>query len=181
MVLVDKSGIRLAVTLPIARFRAGLLRGDSCEPIKLRQNSRQVKTVYGSFVRYPDASLIEVLGYLGWDFLVFDAEHGTLEPRTVRTWSALLSFGTSPHWSGSPRTLHHHLATDGHRSTGCSRSLGQHCGRSGTGGAISQVPPSRIPRTGRCTRCRFRSSRIFWRLCPNCKFRNYDGSSDRIS
>jgi 4-hydroxy-2-oxoheptanedioate aldolase len=37
--------------------------------------------VLGCFVRYPDASLIEVLGYLGWDFLVFDGEHGTLEPR----------------------------------------------------------------------------------------------------
>lgn len=35
----------------------------------------------GCFVRYPDASLIEVQGYLGWDFLVFDGEHGTLEPR----------------------------------------------------------------------------------------------------
>ena len=42
---------------------------------------RAGETVYGSFVRYPDASLIEVQGYLGWDFLVFDAEHGTLEPR----------------------------------------------------------------------------------------------------
>jgi len=52
----------------------------------LRANQTKAKlkageTVYGSFVRYPDASLIEVLGYLGWDFLVFDAEHGTLEPR----------------------------------------------------------------------------------------------------
>ena len=37
--------------------------------------------VLGCFVRYPDASLIEVLGYLGWDFLVFDGEHGTMEPR----------------------------------------------------------------------------------------------------
>ena len=39
------------------------------------------EVVLGCFVRYPDASLIEVLGYLGWDFLVFDGEHGTLEPR----------------------------------------------------------------------------------------------------
>ncbi len=37
--------------------------------------------VFGCFVRYPDATLIEVQGYLGWDFLVFDGEHGTLEPR----------------------------------------------------------------------------------------------------
>jgi 4-hydroxy-2-oxoheptanedioate aldolase len=39
------------------------------------------ETVFGCFLRYPDASLVEVLGYQGWDFLVFDGEHGTLEPR----------------------------------------------------------------------------------------------------
>ncbi len=39
------------------------------------------ETVFGCFVRYPDATLIDVLGYQGWDFLVFDAEHGTIEPR----------------------------------------------------------------------------------------------------
>lgn len=38
-------------------------------------------TVHGLFVRYPDASLAEVLGYQPWDFLMFDGEHGTLEPR----------------------------------------------------------------------------------------------------
>ena len=35
----------------------------------------------GCFVRYPDAGLVEVLGYQPWDFIVFDGEHGTLEPR----------------------------------------------------------------------------------------------------
>ena len=39
------------------------------------------ETVFGCFVRYPDATLIEVMGYHGWDFLVFDGEHGTVEPR----------------------------------------------------------------------------------------------------
>ena len=39
------------------------------------------ETVFGAFVRYPDPALIEFLGYQGWDFLVFDAEHGTIEPR----------------------------------------------------------------------------------------------------
>ncbi len=39
------------------------------------------ETVYGCFVRYPSASLIEVLGYQPWDFLVFDGEHGTIEPQ----------------------------------------------------------------------------------------------------
>ncbi len=39
------------------------------------------ETVLGCFVRYPDPSLVEVIGYQGWDFLVFDAEHGVIEPR----------------------------------------------------------------------------------------------------
>lgn len=52
----------------------------------MRPNTTKAKlkageTVYGCFVRYPDASLIELLGYQGWDFLVFDAEHGVIEPR----------------------------------------------------------------------------------------------------
>ncbi|MGH9340654.1 MAG: HpcH/HpaI aldolase family protein [Acidobacteriota bacterium] len=52
----------------------------------MKQNKTKAKlkageTVLGCFVRYPDAALIEVLGYYGWDFLVFDAEHGTIEAR----------------------------------------------------------------------------------------------------
>lgn len=52
----------------------------------MRLNSTKEKlkdggTVFGCFVRYPDPSLIELLGFQGWDFLVLDAEHGTLEPR----------------------------------------------------------------------------------------------------
>jgi 4-hydroxy-2-oxoheptanedioate aldolase len=39
------------------------------------------KEVYGCFYRYPESGIAEVLSYLGWDFIVFDAEHGTLEPR----------------------------------------------------------------------------------------------------
>ncbi len=52
----------------------------------MQENTTKAKlqrgeTVYGCFVRYPDATLVEVLGYQNWDFLVFDAEHGTIEPR----------------------------------------------------------------------------------------------------
>ncbi len=39
------------------------------------------QTVFGCFVRYPNASLIEVVSYQPWDFIVFDGEHGTLEPQ----------------------------------------------------------------------------------------------------
>lgn len=52
----------------------------------MRKNTTKAKlkageTVFGCFVRYPSATLIDVLGYQGWDFIVFDGEHGTLEPR----------------------------------------------------------------------------------------------------
>lgn len=38
------------------------------------------QTVLGCFVRYPSAGLVEVLAYQPFDFIVFDGEHGTLEP-----------------------------------------------------------------------------------------------------
>ena len=41
------------------------------------------EAVFGCFVRTAEPSLIEYVGMLGWDFLVFDAEHGTLQPRDV--------------------------------------------------------------------------------------------------
>lgn len=37
--------------------------------------------VFGCFVRYPDPGLAELLALQGFDFLVFDGEHGTMEPR----------------------------------------------------------------------------------------------------
>ncbi|MAS34479.1 MAG: 2-dehydro-3-deoxyglucarate aldolase [Anaerolineaceae bacterium] len=36
--------------------------------------------ITGSMVRIPDPALVEFLALQGWDFLTFDAEHGTLDP-----------------------------------------------------------------------------------------------------
>lgn len=52
----------------------------------MRTNTTKAKlkageTVYGCFVRYPEATLIEILGYYGWDYLLLDAEHSTITPR----------------------------------------------------------------------------------------------------
>ncbi len=41
------------------------------------------ETVVGCFVRYSNATLAEFIALGGWDFLVLDAEHGTLAPRDV--------------------------------------------------------------------------------------------------
>ena len=38
------------------------------------------ETVVGCFLKHPVADLAEYLALLGWDFLVFDGEHGAIEP-----------------------------------------------------------------------------------------------------
>jgi len=53
---------------------------ESVRHNSLKEKLRNGETVYGCFIRYPNASLVEVLGYCGWDFIVFDGEHGTIEP-----------------------------------------------------------------------------------------------------
>lgn len=65
---------------------AAIAMGMSLTRCVVRKNTTKAKlkageTVWGCFVRYPSATLIDVLGYQGWDFIVFDAEHGTIEPR----------------------------------------------------------------------------------------------------
>ncbi|MFN0120489.1 MAG: HpcH/HpaI aldolase family protein [Blastocatellia bacterium] len=52
----------------------------------MRTNTTRAKlkaggTVYGCFVRYPEATLAEMLGYYGWDYLLLDGEHSTITPR----------------------------------------------------------------------------------------------------
>ena len=41
------------------------------------------ESVYGCFLRQAEPSLAEFIALLGWDFVIFDGEHGTLEPRDV--------------------------------------------------------------------------------------------------
>lgn len=41
------------------------------------------QAVFGCFIRTAEPSLIEYVALLGWDFLVLDAEHGTLQPNQV--------------------------------------------------------------------------------------------------
>jgi 4-hydroxy-2-oxoheptanedioate aldolase len=41
------------------------------------------EAVFGCFVRTAEPQLIEYVALLGWDFLVFDAEHGSLQPHHI--------------------------------------------------------------------------------------------------
>lgn len=47
---------------------------------RAKQKLKDGGVVFGSMVRTTDASLIEFYALQGWDFLTFDAEHGTLDP-----------------------------------------------------------------------------------------------------
>ena len=52
----------------------------------MRPNAAKAKlksggTIFGCFVRYPDPGLVEVMSFQPWDFILFDGEHGLLEPR----------------------------------------------------------------------------------------------------
>jgi 4-hydroxy-2-oxoheptanedioate aldolase len=38
------------------------------------------KTVHGCFLKYPEPALAEIIAMAGFDFVLFDGEHGTLEP-----------------------------------------------------------------------------------------------------
>ena len=50
------------------------------QPNKTKAKLKKGEVVFGCFTRYADATLVEVLGYQGWDFIVFDGEHGSIEP-----------------------------------------------------------------------------------------------------
>ena len=55
------------------------------------------EAAFGCFVRTAEPQLIEYVGMLGWDFLVFDAEHGPLQPREVEDLCrAIEPRGTTP-------------------------------------------------------------------------------------
>jgi 4-hydroxy-2-oxoheptanedioate aldolase len=46
-----------------------------------KQKLEQGQVAYGCWMRYGDPALVEFVGYQGWDFVVLDAEHGTLDVR----------------------------------------------------------------------------------------------------
>lgn len=52
----------------------------------MRVNATKAKlglgeAVFGCWLRYGDPGLVEFIGYQGWDFVVVDGEHGTIDPR----------------------------------------------------------------------------------------------------
>ena len=52
-------------------------------PNSVKAALRSGQTVHGCFIKYAEPSLAEFIAMQGWDFLVFDGEHGTLQPRDI--------------------------------------------------------------------------------------------------
>ena len=50
-------------------------------PNKAKAKLKAGGTVIGTYVRHPDTGLAEILGYLGYDFLLFDGEHAPIGER----------------------------------------------------------------------------------------------------
>lgn len=48
---------------------------------KTKARLKAGEAVIGCFMRHGDPGLAEVLGYMGWDYLLFDGEHSPLSPR----------------------------------------------------------------------------------------------------
>jgi 4-hydroxy-2-oxoheptanedioate aldolase len=48
---------------------------------KTKAKLKAGETVIGCFMRHGDPGLAEVMGYMGWDYLIFDGEHSPLSAR----------------------------------------------------------------------------------------------------
>jgi 4-hydroxy-2-oxoheptanedioate aldolase len=48
-----------------------------------KKKLQEGEAVYGCFFRYATPTLAEFVALAGWDFLIFDGEHGSLEPRDM--------------------------------------------------------------------------------------------------
>ena len=53
------------------------------KPNQTKAKLRAGEVVYGCFNALNEPRLVELYGYQPWDYMVFDGEHGTLEPRDV--------------------------------------------------------------------------------------------------
>jgi 2-keto-3-deoxy-L-rhamnonate aldolase RhmA len=100
---------------------------------------------FGCFVRTAEPQLIEYVGMLGWDFLVFDAEHGSLQPREVEDLCrAIEPRGTTPMVRVTTKRRTDHPALPRHRRPRCPRPVGQQRRRRRARGPVRQVHAPRI-------------------------------------
>lgn len=49
----------------------------------LRERIKRGETVFGTFMKLPSPQVVEILGLAGWDFAIFDTEHGPLTFESV--------------------------------------------------------------------------------------------------
>jgi 4-hydroxy-2-oxoheptanedioate aldolase len=64
---------------------------------KTKARLKAGETVFGSYMRHADPGLAEVVGYLGWDYLLFDGEHAPLSARECEHLARVCELtGTTP-------------------------------------------------------------------------------------
>jgi 4-hydroxy-2-oxoheptanedioate aldolase len=52
---------------------------------RTKEKLKKGECAIGCFMRHGDPGLAEVVGYMGWDYLIFDGEHSPLAPRECET------------------------------------------------------------------------------------------------
>jgi len=67
------------------------------------------ETVFGLFVRYSHAGLAEFVSHLGWDFLLFDAEHSSMAPSDIENMSRAIGQQSVTSMARVPSALRHEL------------------------------------------------------------------------
>lgn len=73
------------------------MRTDTSPAVKVRALLRQGKVLIGTFLKLYDPSVVEVLAIAGFDFVVIDREHGTLDFQTATNIArAAMLAGTVP-------------------------------------------------------------------------------------
>ncbi|MEW5865293.1 MAG: aldolase/citrate lyase family protein [Bacillota bacterium] len=67
-----------------ADFDATQPRWNEPEPVKgLRQRIKDGDVIFGPFMKLASPQVVEIAGYAGFDFVIFDTEHGPLTFETV--------------------------------------------------------------------------------------------------
>ena len=74
-----------------------------------RRKLAEGEAVYGCFLRNAEPSLAELIALSGWDFVIFDGEHGTLEPRDVEDLCRGVELGGATPFARVPANAPHDI------------------------------------------------------------------------
>ena len=112
----------------------------------LKQKLEQGKAVFGVMITFPSAPMIEMLGYLGFDWVLIDNEHGSITVENSEDLVRAAEFtGIAPiirPVSNKPEIIAQFLEPG---RLGCAGAPCEHRRRGMGGGGRSQILPRRPP------------------------------------